>query len=155
MIKIGEIAKGESIGFNLATLIESRLLIQSNSGGYKNNLGALRSLGLINYPGSTLVCLTGAGRAGAEVVDPIESLAAFQQSWYNMVSGSQARILKALIAHYPTGIGRDDLAEEVGVSPISSGFSNNLGSLRTMGAIIYPSAKMVRATELLFPEALA
>lgn len=50
MIQIGKTADGQAIGFSLPTLIESRLLIQSNSGGYKNNLGHLRSMGAIDYP---------------------------------------------------------------------------------------------------------
>lgn len=36
MIKIGELPGGEAVGFKLASLIESRLLIQSNSGGGKS-----------------------------------------------------------------------------------------------------------------------
>lgn len=39
-------------------------------------------------------------------------------------------------------------------SPTSSGYTNNLGGLRTLGLIDYPSGGMVAATERLFPPAL-
>src|SRR5690606_8232293 len=39
------------------------------SGGYFNNLGRLRSCGLIDYPEPGLVALTNAGRAAAHLPD--------------------------------------------------------------------------------------
>ena len=40
----------------------------------------------------------------------------------------------------------------VGVSRTSGGYFNNLGRLRTLGAIDYPQKGQVRAADILFPK---
>lgn len=47
--------------------------------------------------------------------------------------------------------GKTALAEQIGVSPTSGGYFNNLGRLRTLGMINYPVPREVRAAEVLFP----
>jgi len=47
---------------------------------------------------------------------------------------------------------KDVLADSIGVSKTSGGYFNNLGSLRTMGLIDYPSPGRVVATSILFLE---
>jgi hypothetical protein len=64
-------------------------------------------------------------------------------------------ILRALIELYPESVEKGELAEQIGVSPTSGGYFNNLGRLRTLGAVDYPQAGSVAATALLFPEHLA
>jgi hypothetical protein len=122
------------------------------SGGFKNNLGALRSAGLIDYPQPNAVSLTGAGR---EVANPPEidtNNEALQQAFANVMPPAQQRILWELVGVYPNSLSREDLAAAVGVPHTSGGFKNNLGAMRTLGAIDYPSPGEVAATDLLFPE---
>ena len=64
-----------------------------------------------------------------------------------------ATILRAAVAAYPRSIAKDELADQVGVSRTSGGYFNNLGRLRTLGAITYPERGTVRAAEILFPKA--
>ena len=68
------------------------------------------------------------------------------------VSGPQGVILRLLIEAFPGPLERDNLAALAGVSAASSSFGNNLGALRTMGAIDYPRRGQVVATRLLFPK---
>jgi hypothetical protein len=125
------------------------------SGGYFNNLGRLRSLGLLDYPQPSYVSLTDAGREAAGPVEPITGVAELHESWYRILPRAQSAILRALIEMYPEAAQKDDLAVQLGVSPTSGGYFNNLGRLRTLGAIEYPSRGMVRAAEILWPVGLS
>jgi hypothetical protein len=121
-------------------------------GGYANNLGRLRSLGLIDYPGPKLVELVDAGRDAARPPDVPPTSEALQEQVCGMLSGSQIAILRALIAAYPRDVTRSDLAAKVGQSKTGGGFANNLGRLRTLGWIDYPSPGSVVALPVLFLE---
>jgi hypothetical protein len=52
---------------------------------------------------------------------------------------------------YPAARDKVELAACVGASPTSSSFTNNLGRLRTLGLIDYPSPGLARADDRLFP----
>ncbi len=121
-------------------------------GGFGNNLGALRSAGLLDYPASGMVALTDAGRAAALPPDVPPTSEALQEQVCAMVTASQAAILRALIARYPKPLGRQELAERVGQSATGGGFGNNLGRLRTLGWIDYPRQGLVVALPVLFLE---
>jgi hypothetical protein len=120
------------------------------SSGYANNLGSLRSAGLIDYPGGGKVKLTEAGKdLVPEMPAPShEDVLALVR---DKVSPAQYRLLEAAIAAYPDDIGSEELAEAAGASPTSSGFANNKGRLRSLGLIDYPSQGRVRAGDVLFP----
>jgi hypothetical protein len=64
----------------------------------------------------------------------------------------QARILEILIDHYPEPVNREALAEKAAQSPKSSGYTNNLGALRGLGVIDYPSSTEAVALPVLFLE---
>lgn len=127
------------------------------SGTYANNLGALRTAGLIDYPKAGLVTLTDAGMDAANPPSSvILTLSALHNTWAKMLkSAPQTRILQALIARYPRDASRDELADEVGASASSGTYANNLGRLRGLGLIDYPVQGRVVATALLFPEGLS
>jgi hypothetical protein len=121
-------------------------------GGYANNLGRLRTLGLIDYPGPKLVALTDAGQVTAHPPDVPPTSEALQEQVCGMLSGSQVAILRVLIAAYPQDVGRRELAARVGQSATGGGFANNLGRLRTLGWIDYPQPGSVVALPVLFLE---
>jgi len=125
--------------------------VSPTSGGYFNNLGGLRTAGLIEYPGGGKVSLTNAGRTIAAAGEPL-SVEQMQRSLYAKVGSSKAAILKALVDIYPQDIAKNELAEKIGVSPRSGGYFNNLGSLRTLGVIDYPAPGAVAALPVLFLE---
>jgi uncharacterized protein DUF87 len=122
--------------------------VSPTSGGYFNNLGALRTAGLIEYPRGGEVGFTDAGRALAR---PSDDSRAVHEHWLDVVSTPQRAILEALIARHPDAIEKDALAELVNVSPTSGGYFNNLGRLRTLGAVDYPQPGRVALTRHVMP----
>jgi hypothetical protein len=70
-----------------------------------------------------------------------------------LVGASKARLLDELIAAYPDAVPKDELADRADVSAKSSGYTNNLGSLRSLGLIDYPTPGYVVALPVLFLEA--
>ena len=146
-------------GFRLPNISREILGARSgyspNSGGFKNNLGKLRSMGLIDYPSKGNVAFTESGRDQSVNDNPITCLADLHNSWLNIIkSKSRKQIVAELINAYPDALSRSDLANRLVKSPDSGGYKNNLGKLRTLGAIEYPQSGYVRASSLLFPEGL-
>ncbi|MGE4043359.1 MAG: ATP-binding protein [Acetobacteraceae bacterium] len=129
--------------------------VSPGSGSFANNLGRLRSLGMIDYPAPSQVAFTPEGKKAAAYPAAPPSLADLHEAWLGLVTGPQARILKHLIDVYPATLDKLDLARAIDVSPGSGSFANNLGRLRTLGVIDYPGRGMVRANDLLFPTARA
>lgn len=123
-----------------------------SSSAYANNLGRLRTLGLIDYPAGGMVALTDTGKEKANRPATVTTLEDLHAAWLRQVSAPQGAILRALIAAFPAGLDRDELAANVGASTSSSAYANNLGHLRTLGAIDYPQKGMVQATSILFPK---
>jgi hypothetical protein len=62
------------------------------------------------------------------------------------------KLIEPLIEVYPGELAKAALADRAGASPTSSSFTNNLGSLRTLGLIDYPRQGTVRAEPVLFLE---
>ncbi|MBA3947979.1 MAG: hypothetical protein H0X37_25940 [Herpetosiphonaceae bacterium] len=93
--------------------------------------------------------LTPAGRAQLNVAPVLRSRAELHQAWYSKLPAPQVRILQVLVAHSPEAWERPALASEAGQSPTSSGYTNNLGALRSLGLIDYPTPGKVVVTALL------
>ncbi len=122
------------------------------SSGFTNNLGSLRTAGLIEYPGKRIVRLTEQGRALANANIEIKTLGDLHQAWFAKLSRPKQNILAVLIEAYPNALPKSEVAERSNQSPTSSSYTNNLGSLHSLGLVEYPKAGYVVATELLFPD---
>jgi uncharacterized protein DUF87/helicase HerA-like protein len=123
-----------------------------NSSSFTNNLGALRTAGLIDYPASGAVALTAAGRDQASAIDTPQTPEALHEMIYSRLTGPQTRILRALIRVYPAVLTHKELADAAGASISSSSFTNNRGALRSLGLISYTGGGEVRAQPILFLE---
>lgn len=128
--------------------------VSPKSSGYANNLGALRSLGLIDYPSPGRVALTG---QGWQYVSPDSgqspaTTAALHDQVQALVPPARWRILAPLLDTYPRPVSREALAEAAGASSSSSGYANNLGALRSLGLIEYTQPGQIAASSLLFLE---
>jgi hypothetical protein len=143
-------------GIGVAQVAKTQLAlwagVSPKSSGYQNNLGGLRTLGLIAYPAPTFVALTDDGRqhsdnALAASLLTTEELHAHVQQ---LLPPARWRIVEPLLAAYPAPMTRAQLAEAAGVSEASSGFQNNLGGLRTLGLLDYPQPGQVVANAVLF-----
>lgn len=122
------------------------------SGGYANNLGALRGAGLIEYPAKGRIALTEAGRAMAVVENVPATSAELHAIVQRRLPPARWRIVATLIDAYPGDVDRAELGERSDQSPTSGGYANNLGALRSLGLIDYPSRGRVVATPALFLE---
>jgi uncharacterized protein len=122
------------------------------SSGYTNNLGALRSMGLLTYPDSDSVELTNGGRTLAYKSSRPATSEELQTAILGRLPRPQRNILQVLIDNYPSAVDRDAVAKIAGQSPTSSGYTNNLGALRSLGVIDYPDSKSVVALPVLFLE---
>jgi hypothetical protein len=125
--------------------------VPSTSGAYKNNLGRLRSLGLVDYPSPGDIAFTDAGRALADPVETPPTLEQLHDSFCSVVTDPQARILREVIRHYPKPVAKSEVAAVLDVPDTSGAYKNNLGRLRTLGMIEYPKPGYVRAQDVLFP----
>jgi hypothetical protein len=85
----------------------------------------------------------------------IPDLSSLHKAWFSKLSNPKVRILQELIRRYPDALSKQSLAELAGQSATSSGYTNNLGSLRSLGLIDYPQGGFVAATGLLFPDGLS
>jgi uncharacterized protein len=124
--------------------------VSSKSSGFRANLSALSSAGLIEYPDSGRVTYTALGREHTRPPASPGSEAELQEGVIRMVSGPQGVLLRELIAAYPSDLDRETLAARAGVSPASSGFRANLSALSSLELITYPGRGYVAASELLF-----
>jgi len=142
------------IGVAAADKTQLALLVgvSPTSGGYFNNLGALRSGGLIDYPSGGTVTLTEAGAGFASVDGVPTTTDDLHDAIRAKLPPAKWKILEALIEAYPKAISKDDLAAQIEVSPTSGGFFNNMGSLRSLGLVDYPQPGTIAAQPVLFLE---
>jgi hypothetical protein len=69
-----------------------------------------------------------------------------------LVSPARWRLVEQLIAAHPESLDKEGLAGAAQVSPVSSGYANNLGALRSMGLIDYPSPGLIALTPAMLLE---
>jgi hypothetical protein len=126
----------------------------TSGGSFVNNLGALRSAGLVDYPEGGRVALTDAGRAIADNSRAPQTTEELQSAVLSMMPPARQRLLRVLIGAYPQPLSRESLGEHTGYGNVSGGsFVNNLGALRSSGLIDYPASGLVVARNELFLEA--
>lgn len=123
------------------------------SSGFANNLGALRTAGLIDYPAGGVVALSDTGKALAHPPRAAPTHNDIMVKIAAKLPRAQMRIVEEVAQAHPRAMPKDELAELVQASATSSGFANNLGRLRTLGLIEYPQPGAVRARDILFPVA--
>lgn len=119
------------------------------SSSYTNNLGTLRTAGLIDYDGAGSVRLTAEGTGRAPQMEPPSSSEEMLERCLKIVTRPQGEILKSVHDVHPQALDREDLAGRAGASPTSSSYTNNLGALRSAGMIEYVSSG-VKAADWLF-----
>jgi hypothetical protein len=143
----------EAVGITDAHRVQLALLAKASpkSSSYANNLGALRSASLIGYVAGRVV-LTPEGRGAARAPETPPTTADLHATLRAELAGPQWRILEQLIGAYPEAVDKSTLADLAGTSASSSSYANNLGALRSLGFIDYPSGGQVVALPVLFLE---
>lgn len=142
----------ESVRVPQAKKVQLALLAEASptSSAYTNNLGTLRTAGLLEYPGPGLVQLTADGRRAARASERPPTTEELHASLFARLPRPQTRILQALIDVYPKPLEKALVAERAEASSTSSAYTNNLGALRSLGLIDYPAPGQVVANDVLF-----
>ncbi len=153
---LGAIAWLEAIGIAPADNVAVAFLAgyRPSGGAFNNPKGALRTMGLIDYPMAGTIELTAAGRAVAEAPEVPRQLRAFHAMVLAKLPGPEQRILRPLLERYPEGMDVQALAEASGYSQGGGAFNNPKGRLRTLGLIDYPRQGWAVARDVLFPRGL-
>ncbi len=120
------------------------------SSGYTNNLSALRTGGYIEYPSAGKIVLTDKGHAAAQPSVRESNSEALQAVIIEKLPNPQRRIMRYLVSIHPRAVTKEALGPISEQSPTSSGFTNNLSALRTLGLLDYPSRGEVVATDAMF-----
>lgn len=125
--------------------------VSHTTGSYLQNVRELVGDGyLIRETGH--VYLTENGHAAARDV-ALPSRRELLEFWYGKLTGPQAKALRTIVDRYPKRIHKDELAGELGLSPTTGSYLQNLRDLRGYGLIDIHRGEAV-ATELLFPRGL-
>jgi Helicase HerA, central domain len=123
------------------------------SGSFKNNFMNLRQRGLVDYADQDLV-LTDAGRQAAPSPELEVTNAAVLERCCKALSGPQEKQLRYLHQAYPNWVGREELAEALGLT-MSGSFKNNFMNLHAAEMIEYGTGEhrnMLRCAPWLFVE---
>ena len=144
------LATRRSVGWAVMTKLWMSIFAgaSSTSSSFGNNLGALRSAGMIEYRDGG-VALTGVGLGRVEI-PPRLTEQAMHERLLGVLPGPQQKIMRVLLARRGAGVGRVELAGLVGAQPTSSSYANNLGALRTLKMLDYTGDKQVVATAGMF-----
>lgn len=118
------------------------------------HIADLNALGLLELPDKGVVTLTDAGRAAAQPSDPPSTLDALHERMLAKLEDGQRRILEHLISLYPESISRADLGAAVNYNLTGGTGGQHVADLVTIGAAVLPRKGEVRASDILFPEAL-
>lgn len=118
-------------------------------GGFNNPKGALRTKGMIQYRGKSLV-LTEEGRAVAKAPDAPLTQEALHEKVLSVLPTPEKRLLQPLLVAYPSDMSNEELAEASGYKAGTGGFNNPKGRLRTLGLVEYPSSGRIKARDILF-----
>ncbi len=108
-----------------------------SSSTFERDLGRLRTAGLLDYPAQGEVALTEAGRQIAPMPERPQGREALWQAIAAKLPPRQVRIVEALWGGRSAT--RDQVADRIGTSAASSTFERDLGRLRTLGLVDYPS----------------
>lgn len=124
------------------------------NGNFHNNLGALRTAGLVDYPDSARVQLTEAGRAAAPRDGVPTTSADMKAAVMAKLSNPQQRIFEYILANGTQELKKQDVADGLGMMA-NGNFHNNMGRLSSMGVVEYPRTGYVRSAEIMFLDQLA
>jgi hypothetical protein len=118
-----------------------------NSSTFEKDLGAMRTMALIDYPEQGHVRFTAVGKPLARAWNA----PATRDELFSAVSAKmpprRSRILQQVWAGAP--LSREELATACETTPTSSTFEKDLGAMRTLGLIDYPSKGEVQLAAVL------
>ena len=120
------------------------------SGGFKNSLAKLRTLGYMEGENTGVLVATERGVRAAGPVDPLPTGRELGAYWLQHPSlGKCERAILAALLEQAHGLTADRLCQVTGYE-YSGGFKNALANLRTAGVLVGKNTEVMRASEELF-----
>lgn len=104
---------------------------------FNNNLGAMRTAGLVDYPSGGHVSLTQAGRAAVTIPAAAPTRQAMVDSVMAILRSEAERKIFSAVASVRAPVTKAQIVAATGYTE-NRYFNNMLGALRTLGAIDYP-----------------
>lgn len=123
-------------------------------GTFRRIVGGLRTRGMIDYQGDTIV-FTDLGRAAAPKPASPGSGPKLRETVLSRLPEGEQRLLNPLIDAYPQNVTFDQLAELSQYDAAGGTFRRIRGRLRSLGIATYPVQGHARAADMLFPEAMS
>ena len=152
---LNALAEFEGLGRDKASraVVAALCGVSPRSSGFRANISGLSVDKMVAYPGGGFLQLTSDGRAFADIPQRPMTTEEMIKKCINRVGGAKGKILKYLHEIAPLDATKEEIAEVVGVSPLSSGFRANVSSLRAQWEMItYPSPGKVKCADWLFIE---
>ena len=103
-------------------------------GGFNNSLSSLRSKGWIEGRGDPIT-ITADGLAALGDYEPLPQGRALVDYWMGQLGKAERAVLETAVAHYPTPLSKDQVAQIAGYEPSGGGFNNALSRLRSLELI--------------------
>jgi hypothetical protein len=135
------VRRPERLTRNQLTLISG----YTNSGGFRNAMGSLRSQGLIESSGDGLTALTSAGEAHVGHVQAPRGPQEVFDHWIGQLGLCERAVLTVLVQAFPNAVPREELPGRAGYTN-SGGYRNALGRLRTLTLAVNDGAG-IRASD--------
>lgn len=124
--------------------------VSTTNSTLRNNLARLLQERLIVYPTKGEVALTESGMREATKVRTPRSADELQALLFDVLGGTEATILRALISAHPQALTRGELAAATAVSDTASTLRNNLARLRALSLIDNTPEGSIRASDHVF-----
>ena len=108
--------------------------------GFINDLGALRTAGVVEYAEGGGIALTPNGIGLANEVEVPITHAQLRKQIAGILTPAQRRLFDFVCGKWPSPVARDALADTVGQHVRTKSFINNLGRLRSLGLVVNAAA---------------
>lgn len=138
---IDSLAFWASIGYDAPTREQVAAIANYSvgSGSFRNNLSALKTAGIIDYPSSGDIKLLDISKGKEiEVTEAAEIFLGY-------LSGPQKKMIEAF--KFGQTLTRDELANRTGYAVTSGSFRNNVSALSTMKAFEKPGVNQIKLSE--------
>jgi uncharacterized protein len=132
------------------SMVASWCKVKKTTGTFKNNLSMLRTRGLIENGENDTVSLTAIGLHEAGAVEPSATTRELLERAIKVFGGSAGKILTIIHSARGNHVGREDIAQQLGISSTTGTFKNNLSILRTAGMIEDGPNKTFRIADWMF-----
>jgi len=109
--------------------------LKHTSGTFSTYLSKLRTAGLVSEENGLFAPTPEAVAWIGDNITPPQNNGEVVEMWCNALGGTPAKMIRVLRGEFPDDISREEMGEQIGVSPTSGTFSTYLSKLRSNGLV--------------------